>query len=408
VESAEKLLAGGRHGRAVVPGKSAESTLVKYLTGALKPQMPPAGPLPLDQVALIKRWIDEGAKIDSMTAPVERGGVMRGAMPMVGAPVLRSGHATGLALLPLAVTQAAPVTALAYSPDGKLLAAGGYRAVRILNPEDGALLHALPGPSDQVLSVAWSSDGKRLAAAGGVSGTSGEVCVWDVPASGAWPKPRELRGHADTVYAVAWRPNAAEVLTASLDKTARIWDAGTGATVKVLKDHVDSVLGGAYSPDGKWLATGSLDRTVKLYDAATREKVASYTNPEGVTAIGFGAKSDILVACAEKQVRVWPVKPGTVENPLRGHGEGEAVTSLAFSADGATFAWGAANRKVRIWNGEVSSHRREMGDAMDWVYAVALTPDGKTVAAGVGDGKVYFWTTADGKLQRSVVMGAAK
>jgi WD40 repeat protein len=119
----------------------------------------------------------------------------------------------------------------------------------------------------------------------------------------------------------------------------------------------------------------------------------------------FSAKSDLVVACAEKQVRVWPVKAGSVENPLRGHGEGEAINAAAFSADGSVFIWGASNRKVRVWNGEVSNHRREMNDCQDWVYAVAASPDGKVAAAGAGDGKVYFWNTEDGKLLRSVALG---
>jgi WD40 repeat protein len=413
IESAERLVAGGRHGKAVVPGKSATSTLAKYLTGELKPQMPPNRPLPLDQVALIRRWIDEGGKIDSMTAPAgtEKFGVMRDAMPTKGGGPSAAEHATGIALLPLAVTQTAPVTAVAFSPDGKWVAAGGYRCVRILDPESGAVAQTISGPVDQVLSLAWSSDGKQLAAAGGLSGSYGEVCVWDVPAppSAAWPKPKVIKGHTETIYSAAWRPGTQELATGSLDKTARIWDAASGAELKVLKDHVDAVLGVAYSADGKWLATGSLDRTVKLYDAATRTKASSFVNPDGVTAVSFGPKSDIVACACDRSLRVWPVKAGSVENPLRGQGEGEAITSLAFSADGGTFAWGAANRRVRIWSGDVANHRREMSDPItDWVYGVSLSPDGKRVAAGTGEGKLYFWNTQDGKLERTVSFGETK
>lgn len=408
IETAERLLAGGRHGRAVVSGRSGEGTLLKYLTGELKPKMPPDRPLPLDQVALVRQWIDEGGKIDSMTLPAgaEKFGIMRDAMPAKGGKALGPEHATGIALLPLSVTQAAPVTAVAFSPDGKWLAAGGYRCVRLVDPETGGVRQALQGPSDQVLSVAWSPDGKRLAAAGGVSGVGGEVCVWAVPPAGApWPRPRLLKGHGDTIYSVAWRPGIGELATGSLDKTARIWDAAAGTTLKELKDHVDAVFAVAYSPDGKWLATGSMDRTLKLYDTATREKVSSFVNPDGVTAVAFGPKSDIVACAADRQLRVWPVKAGTVENPLRGHGEGEAITSLAFSTDGSAFVWGASNRRVQLWNGEISNRRREMSEPIaDWVYTVSVSPDGKRIAAGAGDGKVYLWN-AEGKLERAVALG---
>jgi len=408
LESAERLFAGGRHGRAVVPGKSGESSLIKYLTGELKPQMPPGKPLPLDTVALIRRWIDEGAKIDGMTAPTEQGGILRGAMPMKGLPAGRAGgaaHGPG-ASLPDAAKQSAPVTAVAWSPDGKWVAAGGYRAVRLLDPESGSVLHTLAGPSNQVLSLAWSPDGKRLAAAGGQPGVAGEVSLWDVPPSGAWGPPRVLKEHRETISSIAWRPGAAEFATASLDKTALVWDAAAGTVKRTLKDHVDAVTAVAYSPDGKWLATASSDRTAKLYQADSGAKVNSFNHGDGLTALAFSGKGDLLVtACLDKQVRVWPVKVGTVENPLRGHGEGEAVDAMAFSADGGTFAWGAINRKVRIWNGEVSNHKRELNDCPDWVYGVALSPDGKRVAAGAGDGKLYFWNTEDGKLLRTVPLG---
>jgi WD40 repeat protein len=232
--------------------------------------------------------------------------------------------------------------------------------------------------------------------------------VWDVPASGAWSKPRVFRDHADAIYGFAWRPNGDEFATGSLDKTAKIWDLSSGKAKRTLKDHVDAVMGVAYSADGKWLATGSMDRTVKLYDTATVQKQASLNHGDGVTAIAFGPKSDILVAaCVNKEVKVWPVRAGAIENPLRGHGEGEPVNALAFSADGSLFVWGAANRRVRVWSGDVANQRREMSDCPDWVYSVSASPDGKTVAAGGGDGKVYFWNTADGKLLRTVPLGAS-
>jgi len=397
LESGERLLAGGRKGRAVVPGKPREGTLLRYLTGELKPQMPPGKPLPLDQVAVLRRWIEEGARIDAMTAPAERMGAQR--PPPPGAP-----GAPGAT--PAPARPGAPVTAVAFSPDGKLLALGGYRAVTLADPQTGAVIQRLGGPADQVLALGWASDGKRLAAAGGVAAVGGEVCLWDVPAAGPWPPPRVVRAHEDAISALAWRPGTAEFATAAPDRVVRLWDAGTGAPFQSLTDHVDGVLAVAFSPDGKWLATGSLDRTVKLYDAASRTRVNSFANPEGVTAVAFSARSDLVVACADRQARVWPVRDGGIENPLRGHGEGDTLTSAAFSADGAWFAWGAANRRVRLWNGDVSGQRRELTDAADWVFSVALSPNGALVAAGAADGRAYLWSTADGKLLRTLTPAA--
>lgn len=382
IETAEALVKGGRHGAAVVPGKSGQSTLIQYMTGELKPQMPPGKPIVMETIQLISRWIDEGAKIDSMQ---EKAG------PKGGEPSKEAQSSTR----PAAVEQHAPVTALAYSPDGKLLAVGGYRSVRLVDPGTGAAIRTLTGPSDQVLSLAWSSDGKHLAAAGGIAGATGEVNLWD---AGTWGAPKTFRQHADTINGIAWKPGAMEIATAGMDKTVKIWDAATGDVTKTMKDHADPVFAVAYSPDGKWLASGSGDRSAKLYATGQYDRaVQVFRHGEGVTALAF-PKNDLLIsASTDKQARAWPVTKDAVENPLRQHGEGGTINAVAYSANGDTFVWGASNNRIKVWNREMSNHREDGPPLPDWVYAVAVSPDGNTVAAGTGDGKVYLWTQGEGR-----------
>jgi WD40 repeat protein len=97
----------------------------------------------------------------------------------------------------------APVTTLAYSPDGKTLAVGGYRVVRLLDAATGEVTKTAVGCADQVQCVAWSSDGKCLAAAGGVPGQAGEVVLFDAQ---TWKPVRTLIGHTEVVYAVTICP----------------------------------------------------------------------------------------------------------------------------------------------------------------------------------------------------------
>ena len=82
--------------------------------------------------------------------------------------------------------------------------------------------------------------------------------------------------------------------TGSQDKTARVWEVASGKTLRTIKDHVDFVTAVAYSPDGKWLATGSGDRSVKLYNAADLTRAASLPHAEGINALAFSAKSDLI------------------------------------------------------------------------------------------------------------------
>ncbi len=78
---------------------------------------------------------------------------------------------------------------------------------------------------------------------------------------------RVIRGHADTILALAWRPGFDQFATSSLDKLVTIWDVGTGQAVRSIKNHADIVNSVAFSPDGKRLASGSSDRTAKVHDA---------------------------------------------------------------------------------------------------------------------------------------------
>jgi hypothetical protein len=389
METRDLLLKGGRHGAAIVVGKSAQSALIRYLTGENRPKMPPNGALDLDKIALLRRWIDEGAKIDSMVAPAPASSPSTLNVP----DSVRSSRR-----LP------APVTALAYSPDGKLLAVGGYRVVRLLDVVTGQAVRVVTGAADQVQAVAWSADGKLLAAAGGVPGEAGEVALYEASTG----KPvRTLSGHTEVVYAVAFRPDGRELATGSLDKTARIWNVESGQCVRVVKDHADAVMGVAYSPDGKLLATGSADRSVKLFDTGTWKRVAVLNaHEDGVTRVAFNAAGTLLAtAGADKTVRIWAVKIGAMENPLHTLGEGDAVNACAFSPDGNLLVYGACNRVVKICNGDGSGQKAELKDLSDWVYSVAVARDSQTVAAGTQDGKVLFYDVKQSRLLRTVTIG---
>ena len=297
METRDKLLAGGRHGAAIIVNKGGDSEIVKYMTGELKPKMPPGGAMDLEKIALIRRWIDEGAKVDSTIMP-EAGKREEG----------KGKRETPLNSQLSTLNSPAPVTALAYSPDGMTLAVGGFRVVRLLNPTTGEINKTVSGCADQAQCLAWSSDGKLLAAAGGEPGKMGEVVVFDTE---TWKPLRKLEGHTEVVYAVAWKPNTHELATGSLDKTARVWNGDTGQCTRTIKDHAEGVMGVAYSPDGKLLATGSLDRSAKIFDTATWKRQSALTaHQEGITRVAFNQNGTRLAtASLDKTVRVWTIKP---------------------------------------------------------------------------------------------------
>jgi WD40 repeat protein len=392
LETRDRMLAGGRHGAAVLVGKGAQSSLILYMTGELKPKMPPNGAIDLEKIALIRRWIDEGAKVDTMIMPAAAtttGGTK------IPAPLLKP-HANAEHL-------PAPVTALAYAPDGKRLAAGGYRCIRLIDPTTGDVTQTIPGPTDQVQALAWSSDGKLLAAGGGVPGKAGEVVLFD---TATWKPLRALTEHTEVVYAVAFRPNTHDLATGSLDKTARIWNADTGQSLHLIKDHAEAVFGVAYSPDGKLLATASGDRSAKLFQTTDYKRVASLTaHQDGVTHVAFNQNGTLLATTsADRQMRIWKVEIGKMENPLRQQGEGDVINACIFSPDGSLLVYGSSNSKVRIFNGDGSNQKQDLKDSQDWVYSVAVGADNQTVAAGTQDGKVLLWDAKQGKLLHTTTL----
>ena len=93
---------------------------------------------------------------------------------------------------------------------------------------------------------------------------------------GAWRDLRErlVLGHEAAVTSAAFSPDGKRIVTASEDKTARIWDAATGKPIgEPLKGHEDAVMSAAFSPDGKRIVTASDDKTARIWDAATGKPI---------------------------------------------------------------------------------------------------------------------------------------
>ncbi|KAI7975374.1 hypothetical protein EIK77_004977 [Talaromyces pinophilus] len=141
------------------------------------------------------------------------------------------------------------VQAVAFSPDGKLVASGSSdRTAKLWDPATGTLRQTLEGHSDLVQAVAFSPDSKLVA-----SGSSDRtVKLWDL-ATGTLRQT--LEGHSDLVQAVAFSPDSKLVASGSSDMTVKLWDPATGTLRQTLKGHSGSVQEVAFSSDGKFLET---------------------------------------------------------------------------------------------------------------------------------------------------------
>ena len=375
-----QLMVGGKSGAAVVPGRGQDSLLVKMLEGRVKPQMPQGGaPLDSRTIALIRAWIDAGAK---GPAPGE-------AVPEAAAPVIPD--------IKPRVPVNSQVGALAFRSDGSLLAVGLYKQVQLIDPASRKVVATLEGHAHLVRSLAFSPDGSLLAAAGGPPARKGEIKIWSVEAR------RELRavdGHTDNIYSVAFSPDGKRLASTGYDKLVKLWDVTNGREEQTLKDHTDAVFALAFSPDGRLLATGAADRTVKIWDPATGRRLFTLSDSlDSIYALAWHPSGRQLAAVgADKTLRTWDIgetesEGGKLARAITGHED--AVLQVAYSPDGKSLVTASADGHIKVWDPNTLIERRVLERQPDWVMAMTFSPDGKWLAAGRYDGSVSLYDASD-------------
>jgi WD40 repeat protein len=311
-------------------------------------------------------------------------------VPSVGSGLL----ACNLLLLTLAAHAAQPVHpqigSLAYSPDGKLLAAGTFKAVRLLNPATNQTIATLDGEAEQVRALAFSPDGKLLAAAGGLPAQRGEVKIWNVIdlKIDALKPTVTIAGHHDCIYAVAFSPDGQTLATASYDKLIKLWNPVSGEEIRTLKDHIDAVYDLKFTSDGKRLISASADRSVKVWNPATGERLYTMSeSTDGLNTVAVDPAGKYVAAGgADKSIRIWQLgeKSATLKNSLIAHED--AILRLAFSPDGQTLVSTAADKSLKAFRTEDLTEIKTFPAQSDWVLALCFSPDGATLTVGRYDG----------------------
>jgi WD40 repeat protein len=385
LDSFKGTMAGSRNGPVVVPGKPDESPLVLAAEGKGSPAMPPKKakqPKP-QEVGILRAWVAAGAKDDSANFVA----VIPDIKPRVGA--------------------AAPVAALAYRPDGKLLAAGTQKEVLLVDVASGDLLGKLPGQLARVTAVAFRGDGQRLAVASAAPASSGEVRLYALPAGGLpTDKPDAvIAAHADVIQDIAFSPDGKLLATCGYDRLIKLWDVATGKEIRVLKDHSDAVYGVTFSPDGKLLASASADRAVKIWDVAAGTRLLTLADAtDWLYAVVWSPDGrHVAAAGVDRSIRVWQVSAseGKLVHSVFAH---EApLTRLTYAADGKTLYSVSEDRSVKAWTSESMTERTVYPRQPEAVLSFAVRPDHKQLALGRYDGVAILLDEANGQTQSEPV-----
>ena len=420
------LLKGGEDGHAIVPGKPEESNVVKLISPQKgKVEMPQkADPLHDTQVALISRWIKEGAKDDTPASA-------KAEYSMDKPPVY---------------TTAPLITSIDYSPDGKLIAVAGYHEAIIHKADGTGIAARLVGLSERIQKVAFSPDGKKLAVAGGSPARAGELQVWDVE-----KKKLELSVPYtfDTLYGASWSPDGKFIAVGCADNTVRGIDVSNGKQVLFMGGHSDWVLDTVWGVDGKHLVSCGRDMAVKLTEVATQRFIDNITSitpgalKGGVQALARHPERDeVLVGGADGVPQIYRMERITKRvigdnanlirkfPPMQGR-----IFSVDYAPDGKRVVAASSHDfsgTVNIYSADFDSKMPDAvkklvetvngkGPELDeyvtkdvklltttevpgsGVYAVSFSPDGKTVASAGADGKLRLIDAATGKITKEVM-----
>ncbi|CUA73483.1 putative WD repeat-containing protein all2124 [Nostoc sp, PCC 7120] [Rhizoctonia solani] len=293
------------------------------------------------------------------------------------------------------------ITSLAFLPDGKHLASGSHDCtICIWDISSGQIAFGPFQEHTSVSDVQSSPDGRFLVSAF----ENDMIRVWNTD---TW-QSRTLFQNTGTVRSLAFSPDGLRLVSGSVDGNVRIWEA-EGFSDKQLvvnqpKGHADWVRSVAFSPCGTYFISGSYDMTVCIWDLQTKQQIRkSLKHNDRVLFVGVSTDSQhIFSITQDRMIHVWTKQRGELEytiGPIETDGQDDYMYvenwPAAFLFDGKRVICGSKSGRIYMLEG--SKPIRSLTGHDDEIYSIAFSPDGHSFASGAQDGALMIWDASTGE-----------
>ncbi len=281
-----------------------------------------------------------------------------------------------------------PITAIAFEPQGTSVLAGSQAGLKQYAWPALKETKSLPTKLEQIHGLAFSPDGKTLAAAGGTPGEDGILELWTWP---AFEKLKTLSLHSDLVYAVAWSADSQTIFTAGHDGDALKVSASSGKIERRFTGHSQPVRALGLLPDQQTLVSAGHDHTLRVWDAQSGNLIRSlnnHTKPVRDLAVRPAGDDKALPMIAsvgtDRTIRLWQPTIGRMVRFLRL--ESAVPLAAAWSPDGRFLFVADDAGQVRIIEPDTLTVRSTIESTIRTPYCLLANPDGTQLLIGGAGG----------------------
>jgi WD40 repeat protein len=291
------------------------------------------------------------------------------------------------------------VSDLAFSPNGKFLISGSFdETIQLWNLLTRKLIRTYPGQKDGVQAVLITPDTQTLISAGGTAKTNSDKAIRITNLKNG-KVIGNLNSHTLGITALAMTPDGQTLASGSYDKTIKLWNWKTRKLTNTLTGHSSWVKAIAISPNGKTLVSGGgspdekTDSSVKMWDLPTGKLIRTIPgNSSSISYVGFTADGQKIISGSETEIKILDANNGEIVNTIKAPTP-EGIKAIAISPNGTTIATTSLDASVKLWNiadGKLlQTLVPEANDNnLDRLYpsSVRFSPDSKTIAIGHGGG----------------------